>query len=143
MEADGSQWNNRGVTESFRSIWTLMNVMRKFVEGMGVGGFVRKLLEFHDTRASRWRHTEVHRNSWKHPPNMVLEASVDGSNASSSTNSGTCVLLLSASIKAGSFQKLPCCQTPPRKLQASTYFRLYWHTTSMEPSIYTACSMRS
>ena len=122
--------------DAYESMW-------KFVEGMGVGEFVCKLLEFHETRASRWRHTEVYRNSWKHPPNMVVEASVDGSNASSSTNSGTCVLLLSPSIEAGSFQKLPCCQTPPRKLQASTYFRLYWHTTSMEPSIYTACSMRS
>ena len=26
MEADGSRWNNSGVTECFRSIWTLMKV---------------------------------------------------------------------------------------------------------------------
>ena len=122
--------------DAYESMW-------KFVEGMGVGEFVCKLLEFHETRASRWRHTEVYRNSWKHPPNMVVEASVDGSNASSSTNSGTCVLLLSASIEAGSFQTLPCFQTPPWKLQASTYFHFNFHTTSMETCIYTTCNMRS
>ena len=42
--------------DAYESMW-------KFVEGMGVGEFVCKLLEFHETRASRWRHTEVYRNS--------------------------------------------------------------------------------
>ena len=38
--------------------------------------------KFCDTRGSRWKYIGVYVSSWKLPPNMVVEAAIDGSNGS-------------------------------------------------------------
>ena len=54
------------------------------VEVLGISGHcmqvLRKLLEVYLARGSRWKYVGVYGNSWKLPPNMVVEAAIDGSN---------------------------------------------------------------